>query len=72
MALMAREPYDTRKTVAAKLRVMAAEADLLLTYASQGDALFDYLWRLRASLLGRADRLEKEILSHPVRVPEAR
>jgi hypothetical protein len=69
---MTREPYDLRRTVAAKLRVMAAEADLLLTYASQGDALFDYLSRLRASLLGRADRLEEEIRSHPIHSQEGK
>ena len=63
---MAREPYDLRKTVVAKLRVMAADADLMLSYTQHGDALNDYLSRLKESLLGRADKLENEIQSHPI------
>lgn len=54
---------DLRRLLAARLRIMAAESDLLLAYTraiSNGGAIHEYLAKMGESLRGRATRLEEE------------
>jgi hypothetical protein len=51
-----------RRLMAGRLRIMAAEADLLRTYARalEDPPLAEYYEKLASSLRGRADKLESE------------